>query len=112
MLLSGLTQAELNSDGTILITGGSSGQLRVWDGENAGLLLQGFAFRWPVESLVLGPEPRRVDICFENQASPNRWASPVPLRSLPVPSLCVLQSAKPTPKRGDARHVRALGSVL
>ena len=66
----------------MLITAGESGQVRVWDGASAGLMMKRFAFRRRVESLVLGADPRRVVFGVQVPDLPITWEVPVEDRPL------------------------------
>jgi WD40 repeat protein len=78
----GVVQAGFNTDGTFLLTSGQSGLIRVWGGEDADVLIKGFDFQRGVESIVLGPGPRQVVFCLQQQALPFTWEVPIEDRPL------------------------------
>jgi WD40 repeat protein len=92
----GVTRVGFNPDGTFLVTTGDSGLMfgsgtglvRVWDGENGTPLTKGFDMQRGVESLVLGPDPRRVVLGLKDQAMVLTWEMPVtwdvPVEERPV----------------------------
>ena len=82
MLHPGLERAAFSRDGSFIVTAGATGKVRVWEGDSAQLLSDGFELNGRVQSFVTGPDPRRVTFVVANLAVPLVWDVPVENRPL------------------------------